>query len=162
MQDNSLGAACNILKPLITSQTLRIRLMTANDDDESSWHSAMDILEARSETRSMASARHPHTDQLDIADNNTIQKKKKQKKHKTKKSQKRKKASVRSTSEPSHKTLVTRPSSARQRSPGRLRRSDTPAANYHRNKMTIQNSWTSAVIIFGWTLANLKQLLLRR
>ena len=28
----------------------------------------------------MASARHPHTDQLDIADNNTIQKKKKQKK----------------------------------------------------------------------------------
>ena len=66
-------------------QTLRIRLMTANDDDESSWLSAMDTLEARSETCSMASARHPHTDQLDIADNNTIRKKKKQKNTKPKK-----------------------------------------------------------------------------
>ena len=78
--------------------------MAADDDDESSWHSAMDILEARGENSSTASARPPHTDLL-AADN--TKKKKKKKKQKTQKAQKRKmhkKAPGCSTSEPSNKT----------------------------------------------------------
>ena len=58
---------------------IRIRLMAADDDDESSWHSAMDILEVRRESSSTASARPPHTDLLAADDSNTKKKKKKQK-----------------------------------------------------------------------------------